>query len=191
MILLTDLYKNKKVCLMGSGDSISRFSIDFDSYDLVVGINRIYKTNYINHINILYNGLGIKDWKNIVNMINLIKMSDNIEYLIACPWVKDRIRKLENMLKEVNFSKNYICCRNIVRKCPVKKGRPLTGVSVLNHIILSDAETVDIYGFDFYKSGYVGGIKSFDPRKHHDLNANKKFLQDLIVQYPGKINWFL
>jgi hypothetical protein len=191
MILLKDLYKNKKVCLMGGGDSISRFSIDFDSYDLVVGINRIYKTNYIKHINILYHGLGIKDWKNIISMINIIQKYDNIQYLIACPWFKRRTKVLEYILKEVNFSKKYVFCRKILRQCAVKKSRPLTGLAVLNHIILSEAETIDIYGFDFYKSGYVGGIESFDPRKHHDLDANKEFLQDLIVQYPERINWFL
>jgi hypothetical protein len=193
MILLKNLYENKTVCLLGGGDSVSKFFIDFNSYDLVVGINRIYKTNYYKHINVLYHGLGIADWKNVLPMINLIKQCDNIEYLIACPWNKKRIGKIKDILTKIDFfeNKKFICCRNILRECIVRKKRPLTGMAVLNHIILSKAAKVDIYGFDFYEAGYVGGIQSFDPRKYHDLDANKEFLGNLIVKYPGKINWFL
>jgi len=193
MILLKDLYENKRVCLLGGGGSISKFFIDFNSYDLVVGVNRIYRTNYYKRINVLYHGLGLRDWKNIVSMINLIKECDNIKYLIACPWSKKRIQKIKDILTEIDFfeNKKFICCRNIVRKCVVEKKRPLTGVAVLNHIVLSKAAKIDIYGFDFYQAGYVGGLRCFNPQRYHNLDANKKFLEDLIIKHPGKINWFL
>lgn len=193
MILLKDLYQNKKICLLGGGSSTTKFFIDFDSYDLVVGMNRVYKTNYINHINVLYHGLGLRDWKNVYSMVDIINNCDNLQYFIACPWFKKRIKKTKLILDSSNFfeNKKFICCRNVVRKCFVGKKRPLTGVAILNHIILSGAEKIDVYGFDFYTSNYIGDLKNFSPQKYHDLDANKEFLQNLILKHPNKINWFL
>jgi hypothetical protein len=192
MILLTDLYKNKKVCLLGGGHSSSAYNIDFDSYDLVVGINRIYKTRYINNINVMYNALSKKDWVNVKDMLDLLIDQTKFIYLIACPWSKKRTYEINYIIKEKNFCENkkFLYCRNIVREAPVKK-RPLTGMAALYHILLSGAVGVDLYGFDFYTTGYLDHLPKFNHDRCHDIDANKKFLQDLIVKYPEKINWFL
>jgi hypothetical protein len=192
MILLTDLYENKKVCILGGGNSSSAYNIRFDSYDLVVGINRIYKTRHINNISVMYNALSKKDWKNVKDMLYILSNQKKFIYLIGCPWFKKRTDEINDIIKETNFCENkkFLYCRNIVREVPVKK-RPLTGMAALYHILLSGAAAVDLYGFDFYTTGYLERLPKFNHDQYHDLDANKEFLQDLIVEYPGKINWFL
>jgi hypothetical protein len=192
MILLKDLYENKKVCLLGGGDSSSVYNIDFDSYDLVVGINRIYTTRHATNISVMYNALSKKDWTNVRDMLDILSNQKKFIYLIACPWSKKRTYEINYIIKEKKFCENkkFLYCRNIVREAPVKK-RPLTGMAALYHILLSGATSIDLYGFDFYTNKYLDNLPKFNHDRYHDIDANKKFLQDLIVEYPEKINWFL
>jgi len=190
MILLPDLYKDKKICLIGNGSSLESKNIDFNKYDVTVGINRIYQTNYINSINVLYTSLSRVDWHNVYGMVNKLKLTPIFQLLIACPWSKTRTKNIEYIVQQQGFcdTKKFIYCRNIVRGVKINK-RPLTGVAALNHIMLSDAESVDVYGFDFYTKNYVNNLQKYNHSALHDISSNKEFFINLQQKYLDKIIW--
>ena len=191
MILLPDLYQNKRICLLGNASSLTNFNINFNNYDIVVGINRIYQTKYIDNIHILYNALSKKDWNNTTIMTSILKSKPQFKCFIACPWGAKRTSQIKNILSQCNFydTKQFLFCRNIVRQVEVPK-RPLTGIAALNHILLSGGNNVDLFGFDFYKTKYIDNLPVFDHRKYHDIEANKEFLINTINNPNNKITWW-
>lgn len=183
-----NLYKNKKICLLGCGLSLEKYKINFNDYDLVVGANRIYKTEYCSHINVLYYNLSKKD--NCNDMLKHISLLNNIKYIVFCPWSSGPKRRmyLEQLLNVYKIT-NHLYCKFIVRGLKGIKRRPLTGMAALNHIIYSGASEIDIYGFDFYEEMYINNLTKFDHDKYHDIESNKNFFLNLMQQYPNQIKW--
>ena len=183
------IFKDKKICLLGTGASLSNHKIDFNYYDLVVGINRIYKTEYLKHINVLYYNLSIKDsWE---DMLKTVSQCDNIKCIIFCPWSSGPRRRnyLESLLNLYQFTKYHLYHKAIVRNIPSIRLRPLTGIAALNHMLISEAGEINIYGFDFYEKTYISNLPKFNHDIYHDLDSNKNFLHNKIEQNQNKIKW--
>lgn len=191
ILFYKEMYKEKKVCLLGCGKSIEKYNIDFSSYDIVVGINRIYQTSFIDKINILYNGFGDGDRHNARFMLDLLKTKNNFISLILLRNEEDY--NLIKLIEETKFldHKSFSYLPGLLNIKYVR--RPLTGIVALNHILKCDVGLVDIFGFDFYVNGYIEGLKEAHPKKitaqWHDLSKNKNFLKNLIKIYPEKIIW--
>lgn len=186
-----DIYKDKNICLLGNGESITKYNIDFNKYDLVVGINRIYLTKYYKDINVLYYNMSKKDNYNLDYLLSSIKNSSNIKYLILCPWCSGPKKRLylENLINKYGI-KNHIYSKSIVRKIPQIQKRPLTGIAALNHILLCGIKSIDIYGFDFYQTKYVDKLQYYSGHeKYHDIGSNFDFFKTLLETHNDKIVW--
>lgn len=184
MCLEKSIYENKKVCLLGCGGSLDKKEIDFQKYDKVVGINRIYKTKYFEKLNILYDSAHYK-FDPLTNIkINILNNS-SLDYYFLTPGVKSQ--------KKLKFQKN------LIEKIKVKKflynNRPemrvagkkiLAGLFVLNLILKGLPKKIDLYGFDFYEENYTDGLDYVHElsiiKTMHTLEDEKKYLQNLIKQ---------
>lgn len=187
------LYLNKSVCLLGCGSSLSKHDIDFSEYDVVAGINRIYQTNYMQHINVLYYNLSSADNKNLDSMLYKKTQAHHFKYIVFCPWSSgpQRRESLQKKLQKYQIdTDSHVYSKGIVRKLTQINRRPLTGVAAVNHILLSGASKIDVFGFDFYTNQYVNQLKRFNSHnRYHDIESNKKFLLNLIEKHPNKIIW--
>jgi len=202
MLLEKNIYKNKKIAIISNGSSVLKYDIDFNRYDIAVGINRIYQTPLFEKINVLYNGLGIKDWHNVETMIKKISNKKNFDFFIACPWYLKYYKKIifYQLIHKYGLSHNFIYSNNILRNltniaghCGPMKKRPLSGVAVLNHILQHDPLSIDIYGYDFYETESVYNLTQYSSMttKNHDLIENKNFLEKLIIENSDKINRYM
>lgn len=193
-MLMPNIYSGKKVCLIAPGKSLDKHQIEFDKYEIVVGINRLYKTSFVNKINILYHHSILQNKSvsvaDIEYMITILKNEKNFLKLICCPFLnkKNKVVDILSLAKKNNFY-NYSFCPEIA-KIDIKP-IPLTGMVAINHIISSGASFVDMFGFDFYSDGYIENLKDFHlmHKKYHNIESNKKFLQNLIERNPEKISW--
>ena len=187
------LYLNKSVCLLGCGSSLSKHDIDFSKYDIVVGTNRIYQTEYMQHINVLYYNLSSTDSKNLDTLFHKKQTLAHFKYIVFCPWSSGPKRRdvLEKKLQQYLIdTDNHIYSKGIVRKLTEINIRPLTGVAAVNHILFSGASKIDLFGFDFYESSYISKLEKFNRHdKHHDIESNKQFLLKLIEENPNIVNW--
>lgn len=188
---MENMYHNKKICILGAGKSIEKHNIIFSNYDIVVGINRLYKTNFIKNINILYHNLSIVEWPYLHSMITTLKENKNFKEAIFCPWYHKKEKKiyLYNLLDHYRFT-NYVYNNTISKSLPEIKKRPLTGISALNHIILSKGEHIDLYGFDFYQEPYTQQLNKFKQHfAYHNIPSNKAFFLQLLSKNPN-IKWY-
>lgn len=188
---ILDIYKDKKICLLGCGSSLEKYNINFDNYDLVVGINRIHLTEYWPYINILYYNLSKKDEFNLPHLLNRIQNSKHMKHLFFCPWSSSRQKKLKlrTLIRKYNIV-NHTYCKTIVKQIPNIKKRPLTGVAALNHILLCTTKTIDIYGFDFYQNNYINKLQYYSAHeKYHDIGSNFDFFKTLLETHNDKIVW--
>ncbi len=182
-------YKNKYICIIGSGKSSEKFDINFDKYDEVIGFNRIYNTKYKDNITILYDGLskhidtdtliqGISTCKNLKKIL-LVPTSDSKYYL-------DKAKKV---MLELNCKLEYILINNNSRL--KSNTKILTGVSIFIHILSKNPKHIDIYGFDFYEQDYIDGISKLENLKVHNMVENKKLYISYINKYNNKVTHFI
>jgi hypothetical protein len=192
-----DIYQNNKICVLGCGSSLEQYDINYENYDVVVSFNRIYNNQkYLKHVNVIYNCLSYQDRNNFDKMISTLSQQKKLQYLIMCPWWLPKCVKVDTyrILCKYNFL-NYVYSNDIVRNPAVIKtvnGIPLSGIAAIYHICTHNPKNIDIYGFDFYTSGYIENIKSYPnyfPSRNHDIESNKNFLNDLISKYQN-INWY-
>lgn len=188
----TEIYQNKKVCLLGCGASLDNNNINFSSYDIVVGTNRIYQTEYFNNINILYYNVSRSDKQNLMKLLYKISTSKIFQTLILCPWNSGpkKRKEMETKLQEYSIN-NTIYAKSIARKLTQIKQRPLTDIAAMNHILLSKAQKVHIYGFDFYSNQYIKNLKHFNNHNNlHDLESNRTFFLDTLQKHKNIITWY-
>lgn len=187
------LYLNKSICLLGCGSSLSKYDIDFSKYDVVAGINRIYQTDYMQYINVLYYNLSSADRKNLDSLLYKKQTLAHFKYIVFCPWSSGPKRRanLEKKLQQYLIDiDNHVYSKGIVRKLKEINLRPLSGVAAVNHMLFSGAAKIDLFGFDFYGNNYIDMIQKIKMHdKYHDIESNKQFLLELIQKNPNKINW--
>jgi len=196
--MLNQIYNDKKICIIANGSSTINYNIDYDSYDIVVGINRIYHTPIFDKINVLYSVLGIKDWHNIEYMIELLYAKNNFHYLVACPWYLKYDKKLllYQLIKNYNLKNKFLYSNSVVRDLTNKGGhtgsfkkRPLSGIAVLNHILSFRPKEISIFGYDFYEKENVYNLPQYDrmTAKNHDIEENRIYLEKLVCE--NNITW--
>lgn len=192
---LDNFYENKKVCILGNGSSLVNHNIDFTQYDTVVGSNRIYKTKYASFINVYYNSMSKVEYPNFPDMLKTIASFDSFKHFYACPWSSGpQTRKfMINLFRSSDIKDhtyNKVLPRTVAK---FLNKRPLTGISAIYHVLLSNPISVDLYGYDFYNTKYVNNLKKYKSHDRlHDLDSNKAFLEKMIKEHGSdKIRWFL
>lgn len=185
--------KNKSICLMGSGNSLKKFKpqINKNNYEIIAGLNRIYQTDMIDHIDILFHNASIYDeLKSNHNLLDIEKLS----YIVFLPGIPstyaERYRKFNSSIPKSYTNKIIVDLfehshQNIKYNCNV-----LTGISALLYLIKTsnNSSKIDLYGFDFYTQGYYGDLQKFG--SPHDMNKNKIILDD-IVSKNSNIQYFI
>jgi hypothetical protein len=193
-------YKNKKVCLLGSGSSLLDHEIDYDKYDAVIGCNRIYKTEYYKHVNVHYHNLSLNDLVTVqvLNCIN--RFNKNIKKVLFCPWSGNwhepnhntkPLYALSRSLDITKFQKyDFAYNLSMVVSKFLSEGRAYTGLVALYHCVLFNPLSIDIYGFDFYerKKTYAKEMPYYE-FDVHNKQTNKDLFQS-IVDYNTNYNWF-
>lgn len=185
------LVENKNICLIGCGKSAEMCDINFDKYDLVVGINRLYKNSFFNkRIDILYHNVSFRD--NLIYSMPSILNSHANRYIILLPSTKHTSSRSDGILE---FVLNYFSDYNIVydpffrdKNREKYKTDLFTGVLSLMHLLEHNPKTIDIYGMDFYEHGYINSIPVLDNQEPHiifnpsihNLSINFQIFQKLI-----------
>jgi hypothetical protein len=194
--LLINLFKNKKICLLGNGSSIYKYNIDFRSYDEVIGFNRIHKTPYFNNITILCHGCGIVDRQNVNSIFFRATNMNNIKHLIFCPTRSTQKNNIINLANKYNLTKKTIFSTKFIRNKKlynsIGEKHPLTGIAMLYWIVKFLPTKIDIYGFDFYSKPSLENIKDYTRRtnKFHSIEKNKKFFEKLKTNNLNIINHY-
>ena len=182
------IYGGRKICLLGSGRSVEDYDIDYDYYDIIIGLNQVYKTKYINIIDIMYHGISVDD-VDFLNEVNNIR--EKVELVLLPKPLNKQIKKLKALLSEYNYYYNI----DIHEEAYVNvKSNPLMGLMVLTELSNSGTHSIDIYGFDFYETPYIEGAVELrnHPKYHvtnHDIKANKEYFLD-ILSNKDNITWF-
>lgn len=180
-------YENKSICLIGSGEFDSSI-IKKEDYDYIVGVNRIYLTDIFNIVDILYHGLSRHDldfFENINNISN--------KKLVVIPGIKvgctNKINRLKNSGLEFYHNTNIYWYLRSEMKSP-----PLSGIITLSHILSQNPLKIDIFGFNFYKSPYISGIKILENHPNisnsHNIETNEKFFIKMLNENKN-INWII
>lgn len=175
--------RNKKICLIGSGASIDEYKIDYSLYDVIVGINRLYQTNLLNKINILYHNASPYDVLDPTNE-KVKELANQLNYIVFIPGLSYTYRKFKKFNDFMNLQhKNKIIVDLNLSNTYKKKFRYklLTGISTLIHLVSMDPNKIDIFGYDFYSKEYYDGLKDKPGKlKNHNIEANKKIFFDII-----------
>ena len=180
-----ELYKNKKICLIGSGDF--KNNINYEKYDIIVGINQIYKTDFFEKVDIIYHGISDKDPFFYENL----NFYSNFKKIILIPRIS---KNNKNRVKKIiinNFNNNKIMFDvNIIKNLEDSiSTNPLSGVTSLTHISRYSPNSIDIYGFNFYENDYIEGMIVYnDAKKSHNIDSNKKHFDNILIENK-KINW--
>jgi hypothetical protein len=189
--LPSQYYKDRKIALIGSGN-YSHDLIDFSIYDIVVGVNQIYKTNILDKIDIIYHGLSVKD----PEFIELLPDISNYKKVIFIPRiVKSNNTRISELLYEFKYKNYKFYWEPDIRRDSEDRMQtnPLSGIVALEHIIEQEPLYLDLYGFNFYTDSYIEGMSILDNHPSvinniHDLNKNKSYFIE-ILNKNKKINW--
>jgi len=189
---LDKFYKKKKVCLLGNGASLADHAIDFSQYDTVVGLNRIWMTRYAPNVNVYYNSMSNVEKSNVIRMFTEIQKHEAFQYFVCAPWASGpKLRREMSEKIVITGLKNHMYCKSLPRGVGKKiRKRPLTGISALYHIVMSQPSHVDIFGFDFYENNYVEDLYRYKKHnRYHDIFSNLDFFSKMIRDNRGTLVW--
>lgn len=190
---IENLYKDKKVCILCCGESIDKHKIDFDKYDFVIGLNRLYKTKYIDKINVLYDSCHyIHDFISL-EKIKILNES-NIKYYFLIPGKISKQKIIDNMKLIQSNLKIPFKVIDERDKHAIGDRKILAGVFVLKKVLGEKPKSIDLYGYDFYSSKYVEGITYKHAKEQinymHDLKLEKLYFLKIIKNPEVEINYF-
>lgn len=146
--ILNNLIANKKVCLLCCGSSLDSHNIDYESYDIVCGVNRIYKTGYFKYIDILFDGCHYKYDPLTPQKIKLLNHS-KLKYIIFSGGSKLFTSKFIKQISKLDVKFKFKS-RNIVNNFKIS-----IGTEALFSLHEAHPSRLDVYGLDFYSSDYT------------------------------------
>lgn len=183
------------ICLLGSGNSLSKYLIDFNKYDIVIGANRIYNTDLFQYVDILYHNASIFD-KNMQQSDYASNVVTQLDYIVIVPaeqnsYIKN-YKSTHNMLLNEHPDRFIVDFKMQIDYMNFYQTRLLTGVCALASTIQfteSKFDELDIYGFDFYTQEYYGKLPKYGRAGAHDITQNIKIFKSLINK--DNINYFI
>jgi len=179
----TDYIRDKKICLLGSGDSLNNYKIEFKNYDVIVGINRIYRTDIGQKLNVLYHNASPYDILYSKNKF-AEDLAEKLKYIIFIPALRQTYRRFKEFHEFMlsNYNNKIIADLRFASLQSKKfKYKLLTGISALIHLILIEPKTIDIYGYDFYEKEYYNNLPNKPGKlKNHNIVENKKIFINII-----------
>lgn len=162
----------KRVAVVGNARSLDQTmrGAEIDGHDIVIRFNRAPIVAVASH--------GARtDWLATsvhVDGHRLVQLG--VEQLL---WMTPRHRKLnEDMLKVDQLYIHPIKDASSLAK-RAKVDRPTTGLYIIDLLSKSDCRSVDLYGFDFYKSQSSSGHQTTE-NTPHSYNLEEVFVSNLI-----------
>jgi len=167
--------KDKKICLLGNANSILNGKKDIDSFDIVCRMNRGYpggKEKFIGSrtdVLFLSTGLSGEKVRGLFNPRFVVWMTAC--HRLAYPWVfKSAVQ---------NPAEDWKALHN---KLSIN---PTTGIMALNFILKHiDFKSLDIYGFDFFKTKTWYNAKIDNGQKHSGEKEEILFM-NMIKDRPN------
>ena len=169
LIEIQNFLRNKKICLLGNSNNILKNQKNIDSYDVVCRINRgnpIGKEKFIgSRTDILFLSTKMKD-------IDITK-NFNPKYVV---WIIKDIKQQNNWETQHVIKVPPDDWREVKDKLTTLPSTGCTSIYFLiKHI---DFDKLDIYGFDFFKSGtWYHNLKN---QQWHNGTLEKQFITNLI-----------
>jgi hypothetical protein len=169
LIEIQTLLNNKNICLLGNSNSILKNPKNIDSYDIICRINKgnpIGKEKFIgSRTDILFLSTKIEDSE--------IRKNYNPKYVL---WVTKDITKQSNWITQRVIKVPTEDWQEVKNKLTTL---PSSGcVSIYFLIKHINFNKLDIYGFDFFKSGtWYHHLKN---QPWHSGNREEQFITNLI-----------
>jgi hypothetical protein len=176
------LYKDKTILLLGNGQISKKVHAQKKKYNIIVGINQIYKSSNYKYIDVHYHALSKHD----TDFLENYKEISNDKLLILKP---TRIKPQLDLIREI-ANENPLQMFNVDDKGLNKKiGNPLSGIWILEDILEGEPTSIDILGFDFYSTqNKTYEVLPNNPKvddKVHNLEANKKHFNNLLAKHKN------
>jgi len=173
IIEVQEFLKNKNICLLGNSNNILKNPKNIDSYDIICRINRgspIGKEKFIgSRTDILFLSTKMKDAD--------ITKNFNSKYLM---WITKDIEKQNNWLEQNVIkvpSEDWYEVKSILKTLP--SSGCISIYFLIKHI---EFNKLDIYGFDFFRSGtWYHNLKK---QTWHNGNLEEQFITNLIKDNP-------
>ena len=178
----------KRVIIVGPAGYVKGMGDKIDSYDTVVRVNHAlpiaFPEDYGSRTDVLYHILSHWDGtaKTVVTEEEVASWETDWIVSRHAPWSASirrvgpylEVRKWTAMSHEFFFT---------VRK-EIGSLSPNTGVSAIAHLLLSDLKSLDVIGFDFYRSGVYKGYGDVGEKENalrinenwHDTDAQLRYL---------------
>lgn len=192
------LIRDKKICLIACGSSAEKFT-DAKYYDVVVGVNRIYQIQSIaKELDILYHNCSV--WDLLGNFAtDLFAFNKNMIILGVPEKKEDHPSFIKCKITESRFPEKILILDNLRSDLKKKyKTDIFSGTLALIHLLQFNPSSIDIYGIDFYDSGYCYNLKHisrtditqkmYNPYEHN-IETNKELFYNIVSSHSCKINW--
>ena len=180
-ILLSSVFKDKSVSIVGNASSLLEYSYgqEIDDHDVVVRINRgaFYEKDFVDSLGskfnvwCIQNALGQRKrlYDKSIRYIKKIQM-DTLEVS----------EKRLHLVDEVYKTKFY---NELVFKANLEK-KPSTGLKVIDYVLRTEPKLISLYGFDFKKSSTWYDTRTVISLPH-DFDGEKKYVEGLLEKHKN------
>lgn len=127
-----------------------------------------------------YTGFKTDIWSFASNDVARQKMYYPLFKEAMCLWPHPKVRHLEHVFASSSFktNKNYF---DILSK--LLNHRPSTGLILINLLSDSDAQTINLYGFDFFATPHIHRANPLIQQPHHP-QSEKQYVLKLLKKDP-------
>ncbi len=159
------------IAIVGNARSLSQsqYGPNIDAADIVIRINRAPMPSEVSH--------GSKtDWLALATSLSRSEFERIGPNRLL--WMSPKRKRLRSWMIETNGF--YLQARTLIADLTkILAAPPTTGLMVIDLIRQSRAQSVELYGFDFFKSNSLTGSRNAT-QVPHDFAAEKKWVEDLL-----------
>ncbi|NMA23663.1 MAG: hypothetical protein GX938_09200 [Spirochaetales bacterium] len=178
----------KRVVIVGPAGYVQGMGEVIDSYDVVVRVNHAlpiaFPEDYGTRTDVLYHILSHRGGTSKTVVTQEEVASWDCEWIVSRHAPRSaRIRRVGPYLEGRKWTAMSHEFFFTVRK-EIGSLSPNTGVSAIAHLLLSDLKSLDVIGFDFYRSGVYKGYGDVGEKENalrinenwHDTDAQLRYL---------------
>lgn len=152
--------KGKSVAIVGPASSFQDqwFGSEIDAHDVVARVNSgaftsaEFRRDYGSRVDVLFCGLNDL---NIEVLSKTTELWSRAKFMIAVGTVDSMLPLFLETFRSFHLPPIYFTSRAWIKKIEATHvRRPNTGLSSIRFLLETDIESLDVYGFDFYGSGY-------------------------------------
>ncbi len=174
--------ENKVIALCCTGPSLTP-DIKLNDHDIVVGVNRIYLTCFVEKLDILFHNASQLD--NPTDMIKVLKDKNPQAHTFFIPSAKghpiDQLVYLDHLTLEGHSTTNLCGYRDAATQ---KLGyNLLSGVIALEILLKFNPRHIDIYGMSFYQDDTERKYTKYTTDKKDLIEHSNILSHDMVNNY--------